>query len=249
MSQFIKKLKELTEREAKPLGFAPASRTKAAPILLVGQLPQGQLEKLESAILKNLNALLISSRDAQAVSEALSRLEVQQLSWGVWLQGTGSEDLEKLAKLGCEFVVFGPETPAELLEEERIGRVLSVEPSLTDSLAQATGKLSIDAITLSEEVKPPLTIGQLVSYRRLLDLIGKPSMFSFTEEIGAKELEILCEVGFRAAVVDLGGKDSEKLTHLQRLVQSLKLPKRKGERSSAVLPRVRLPEGFPEEEI
>ncbi len=237
------------EGKTRPLGFAPASQAKSSPLLLVGQLPRGQLDKVDLAISQQVDALLVFPEDVQAVSEALHRLKELRPSWGVWLSEKVPENLGKLIELGCEFIVFGPETSAGLLGEEKFGRVLLVEPSLADGLAQATGKLPIDAVLLSEEVKPPLTIGQLMNYQRLLALIGKPSLFSLTGEAGARELEALCGVGFRAIVVHLGQQSAKKLASLRKTVGSLKIPKRKAGKAGALLPAVELPEELIEEEI
>lgn len=248
MSGFMKRLKEVTEGRTQPLGFAPAVSAKASPMLLVGELTPEQWEGIAPALLKQLDAVLISSANLPA-DAVLHRLKEENLPWGIWPKETLIAEPAKLVEVGCEFAVFGQESRVELLGERKLSWVLEVSFSLTDGLARAAGKLPIDAVLFADEVELPLKLGQLLNYQRLLDLIGKPSLLRLAGEVSSGELAVLCEAGFRAIVVDLGRENLEKLETLRKTTGSLRFPRRKAEGAAALLPSVELPQEFTSEEI
>ena len=248
MSGFMKRLKAVTEGRTQPLGFTPAVSAKASPMLLVGELTPEQWEGIDPALLKQLDAVLISSADLPA-DEVLHRLKEENLPWGIWPREALIAEPAKLVKIGCEFAVFGQESRVELLGERKLSWVLEVSSALTDGLARAAGKLPVDAVLFADEVELPLKFGQLLNYQRLLDLIGKPSLLRLVGETSSGELAVLCEVGFRAIVVDLGRENLEKLESLRRVINSLRLPKKKEEETTALLPSVEVSEEFTGEEV
>lgn len=247
MSGFMKRLKAVTEGRTKPLGFAPAASAKASPMLVVGELTPEKFEGIAPALLKQLDAVLISSADLPA-DAVLHRLKEENLPWGIWPKETLIAEPAKLVEVGCEFAVFGQESRVELLGERKLGWVLEVSFSLTDGLARAAGKLPFDAVLFADEVELPLKLGRLLNYQHLLELIGKPPLLRLSGEASSGELTVLCEVGFRAIVVDLGRENLEKLESLRRVINSLQLPKKK-EETAALLPSVEVSEEFTGEEV
>ncbi len=245
--QFMKKLKEVTEGRAQPLGFTPALPTKLPPILLVGELASEQREQIAPALLKELDAVLLRSGNLPT-DDLLHKLGEEKLPWGLWPKGTLAAEPARLAELGCEFVVLGEGDPAGLLQEKKLDWVLEVSSNLTDGLARAAGKLPVNAVLFTDQISLPLKVGQLLNYQRLIDLIGKPSLICLIGEISPGDLTALCEVGFRAIVLDLGQENLEKLEALRKAIATLRPARRKAEEAAAALPLAE-PEEFTGEEI
>jgi hypothetical protein len=257
MSRLIDNLERLSAGRAQPLGFSAAmNRVKTSPMLVVASVPAGNKELATLAADGGADALLSPVRDWPAEKEALARMgEVnREVPWGVSLESPRREQIEQLIELGCDFVLLTPgETPASVLHEEKIGKVLSIDPSLEENLVRAISRLSIDAVVLNVEAgkEPVLTVRDLMAYERLATVAGKHIIAVLPAGLPADDLESLWGLGVRAVVLDMSeGQPAERLAEIKERME--KLPqsrKRSSERFTAVLPRaVEQPAGEPSED-
>jgi len=173
MSKLLEKLELLSEGRAQPLGFgAAAARAKSPQMVVVASVPAGDIKLVTTTTKAGADAVLVTIEHESKKEEALSQLSRTKIEipWGVSLDKVTREEARQLAEIGCDFVVFAPaETPAALLGEEKIGKVLRLDASLEDSLTRTINRLSVDAILLSRagEEQSPLTVHQLMVYERL----------------------------------------------------------------------------------
>jgi len=165
MSKLLDKLERISEGRTQPLGFGAAvTRGKSLPMVIVASVPLGNAKLAAIAAKAGADALLMTIKHQEKMDKALAKLSSAEtdIPWGVSLNAVTKDEVEQLIEMGCDFVVFAPDkTPAAVLGEERIGKVLQIDSSLSDSLAKAINRLSIDAVLLgpvSEDESPLLCI-------------------------------------------------------------------------------------------
>ncbi|HEY48609.1 MAG TPA: hypothetical protein G4O13_01015 [Dehalococcoidia bacterium] len=234
MSKLLEKLELLSEGRAQPLGFgAAAARAKSPQMVVVASVPAGDIKLVTTTIKAGADAVLVTIEHESKKEEALSQLSRTKIEipWGVSLDKVTREEARQLAEIGCDFVVFAPaETPAALLGEEKIGKVLRLDASLEDSLTRTINRLSVDAILLSRagEEQSPLTVHQLMVYERLAASAGKYLLADMPPGLPTDDVESLWELGVRGLVVDLAVKDPEqRLSQVQEAIQKLPTTRKK----------------------
>ena len=164
---------------------------------------------------------------------------------GVSVQTVTKDDVEQLIELGCDFLLFNAnEVPAAILSETRIGKVMEVDPSLSDSLVRTIARLPIDAVFFSAE-QEPLTVRQLMDYARLASLVGKPSLAALPSVLRSEDIEGLWQAGVRGLVLTL---ERQRLSQVKEIIQALPATKKKAEKGMDVmLPAVESPSEEEEE--
>ncbi|MFA4837239.1 MAG: hypothetical protein WC749_14380 [Dehalococcoidia bacterium] len=248
MSELIKKLERISHGNGQPLGFGSTAKSKIAPMMLVARLSKIDASLASSAISEGAEALLFDIENAGSRIDALSKIasSIEGVPWGVRLSETvDPEDIKKLADAGCDCVVFKAEVPARILGEEKTGKVLEIDASLSDGLARAIAPSSIDAIIVKSDCQPLITVNQFLNFQRLIAFAGKPALAFSPADVS--DLEILWEIGVRGIVVDFGDNcPGVKLAAMKDAIQALPVLKRKPKRwISPILPTV---QSVPDEE-
>jgi hypothetical protein len=258
MSKLVDKLERVSEGRDQPLGFGAAiNRTKTLPMAVIGSIPEGKTELAATAKEANVDAILITVESPRKIDDAVAQLKGENgdIPRGIALDTATKEDIEKLVDAGCDFIVFSPAgTPANVLNEERIGKVLRVDPSMDDSLAKSIGRLSVDAVLLGPlgEGEHPLTVNGLMLYERLAAWSGKHILAAVPPGLPVEDIESFWGIGARGVVVDLSLKDpGQRLVEVKEAIGKLPVRKKKPQgRISASLPHLGDPpaEVPPEEE-
>jgi hypothetical protein len=246
MSKFITKLERIWKGKAQPIGFGVQAKAKSPPMAVIAIIPQGEPQRAALAVETGVDALLIPIETLNEQGKALSQVisAAGNIPWGVWIKGVSKGDIKWLIERGCDFLVFSAdEVPAVLLVEEGIGKVLEVEPSLSDSLVRTIALLPIDAVLLTEN--EPLTIRRLMDYERLASLGNKPLLLALPSRISEGDLEGLWEAGVRGVVVRA---EQQILSQVKEAIQALPLKKVKA-KVDVTLPIVTESPGELEEEI
>jgi len=244
MSKLLDKLERISEGRAQPLGFGAAvARGKSLPMVIVASVPLGDAKLAAIAAKAGADAILMPVEHQQKTEEALAKLSSAKtdVPWGVSLNAVTKEEVEQLIEMDCDFVIFAPDrTPAAVLGAEKIGKVLQVDPSLSDSLAKAINRLPVDAVLLCpvSEDESPLTVHQLMVYERLAAGAGKHLLAAVPPGLPIDDIESLWGLGVRGVVVDLAVKDPEqRLSQVKEAIEKLPTTRKKsGEKISALLP-------------
>ncbi|MFC1991893.1 hypothetical protein ACFLVC_04150 [Chloroflexota bacterium] len=243
MSKFIDKLNQLSRSEGHSIGFTQrvAASTKAR-IQLVASLA---MESAESLIgyLDGADAGLITISKATAGAEALQKVSeaLPDIPWGGRLSGISPSGVKQLTKASGDFLVFSAtDTPLTLIENDKTGKILAVEASLSEGLLRATNELPLDAVLIAGEEKQrqALTWQHLILFRRFADLLARPLLVSVPSQVTAGELKALWEAGVRGVVMEVNGKQPEgSLKKLRQEIDKLDFssPHRSGREVS--LPR------------
>jgi hypothetical protein len=244
MSKLIEKLERISEGSGQPMGFGAAvSRTKISQILTIASVPAGNAQLITVATKEGPDALLLTVDNLEKDSKALAKMnrDRAEIPWGASLETASKEDIAKLIELGCDYVIFSPaRTPAAILMEERIGKVLKIDASLPESLTKAINRLQVDAILLSpaSDDEPTFTVHQLMILERLAGSTGKHVLATMPSGLSISDIEILWGLGVRGVLVDMAAKQPEQmLSQVKEAIQKLPTTRKKPkEKFRATLP-------------
>jgi len=250
MSKLVKKLRQINESAAQPLGFKRTSVLPSQQMLLIMALPQKDsvawLAKAE------VDAILIHSPDLEQGVQTLRQVanSVGDIPCGLWPEAMTEEGMKQLKEAGGDFLIFEASTaPAILLQEEELGKVLKVNLPQDESLISAINELPMEVVLLEVKGKGEvLTISDLMYCQWLADLVDKPLLVATHQELTDKEIQSLWEAGVDGVVVEIEEKQLQE--RLTRLSQALKaLPPRRKRRGERRVMLTRLEQGstMPEE--
>jgi len=235
MSRFLDKLERIWAGKAQPIGFGPqTAKAKSPAMAIVTRLSPGEPDMAALSGEEGADALLVSIDDLERGAETLSRVSqlAGDIPLGVSVKVVTKDDVEQLIQLGCDFLLFNAnEVPAAILSETRIGKVMEVDPSLSDSLARTIARLPIDAVFFSAE-QQPLSVRQLMDYARLASLVGKPSLVALPAALRSEDIEGLWQAGVRGLVLTL---ERQELSQVREMIQALPPTKKRAEKGMDVL--------------
>ena len=245
MSKFIDKLNRLSQTVPQPMGFRLAQSVPPKPrLLLIASLPQANVDNLADYVagadagLLPISNLSSGARNIQKISQA-----APDIPWGGWLRNIERGEISQIVKAGCDFVVF-PEakTSLALLQNEEVGKILEVEPSLSDGLLRVIGELPVDAVLIANEQEGEyfLTWHHLMLFQRFANFLTKPLLVSVPSNVTANELQALGEAGVDGVVVEIGvGQPTERLNELRQTIDKLTFSsQRKRGKAQALLPHI-----------
>ncbi|MFC1901492.1 hypothetical protein ACFLX3_00985 [Chloroflexota bacterium] len=239
MSRFIEELKRMAGATAQPIGFRVVRLASSEPrMLFVAGVSAADTGRLADYV-DGADAVLLRLTKSGPAAKALQG--VADIPWGGWLGDISDKKVETLVGAGCDFVVF-PAASRVLTtpRDEKIGKILQVEPSLDDSLLRAVNDLPVDALLIAGayEAGGSLAWHHLMLFQRLANLLAKPWLVPAPSSVTADEVRALWEVGVDGLVVEMGaGQPAGGLRELRRSIG--KLPPRsapKRGKTEALLP-------------
>ena len=237
MSKLIDRLKQLSEGAPQPLGFHTSASAASKPkIQLIAVLSH---DSAPDASLKEADAAFLRVGPAEA-KEAIKRLcDKSKVPCGVY----AAEQVEskELQSAGADFVVFAPATAVASVSDTKLGKLIAIDSTLTDSLLRAVNALDVDAVFVSSTGDGALTWQNLMSIHRITAMIDKPVLLSVSWGITQSELKTLWEAGVDGVVLDLNASHSGDLSDLRKKIDALDRPTHKRRsRSTPGVPRFSL---------
>ncbi len=171
--------------------------------------------------------------------------------FGAWLTKGDAAEAEKAMNNGADFIII-PATGMVLPPEMKIGKILQIEPAITDVLLRTVNELSVDAVLLAEEKEngSSLTWKRMMLIQRFSSMLSKPLMIEVTPGISETELQMVWDAGISGVLLKTDAENAESVvSDLRTLVDKLAFPtKRKREKSLAFLPRLEAKPEEPEED-
>ena len=230
MSKFIERLQQVTKPPVQSMGFISVKSEQARlRMQLVVDVAIGksksQLKELDKA-----DALLVP---ISAVDEGKTVL-------GGRLTKGDAEEVEKSIKAGVDFVVL-PASGEVLPSDEKIGKILQIEASITDVLLRTVSALPVDAVLIKEEENGlGLTWKRLMRIHRFSGLAGKPLLIEVLPTVTEIELQQIWEAGVSGIIVKTDAEQAEDVAlNLRNIIDKLTFPsKRKQEKSMAIVPHI-----------
>jgi hypothetical protein len=236
MSRFIAKLKQVTKSDTRQMGFrAEAISARPRPLLVAGltRLDGDWKDEVAGA---DAGLLHVTASAAKSLPKAM-RL-VPDIPWGVWLEGG---EVGPMVEAGSDFVVFpAADTPLAVPGGEGVGRVLLVEPSLSDGLLRTINQLPVDAVLVAGGPEAgSLSWYHLMLFWRFAAVLSKPLLASVPAGVTADGLQALWGAGVDGVIAPAGGAAPGAFKGLRQLIDQLVFPssRRRG-KIEALLPHV-----------
>lgn len=243
MSRFIDKLNRISQTVSQPMGFRAMPIQEKPKILLIASLAQADVNSLVDYVAGADAGLLHISNLSSGIKTLQKTGQIMpDIPWGGWLRDVTWEGKEQMVKVNCDFLVFQAGTSLEILQNDKVGRILEVETSLTEGLLRAIDELPVDAVLLADEPGEAsfLTWHHLMLFQHFADLLTKPLLVSIPSKVTPNELQALGEVGVDGVIVEVGVRQPmEKLKELRQAIDKLTFPSpRKPKKAKALLPYI-----------
>jgi hypothetical protein len=230
MSKFIDKLNQIYKTAAPAMGFRKStSEAELPPMLLVSNLSKSGTKKSKSLTDSGIDAAVASngSMDTDSLKGLLKT--IGDIPLGLVIEESSTpETIWEMIDAGCDFVVFGLQTPVETINKEGLGKVLKIEPSLTPTLVRAINELSlpIDAVLIAGD-DTTITIERMLNCQLFAGLLNKPTLVNVNSSLTSIELSNLHGTGVKGLILP-EGTPLKMFAELKKSISSLpKAPKRK----------------------
>jgi hypothetical protein len=222
MSKFVDKLQNLSKSSTTPIGFHPsASESKSPAMLLIAGLSGTQVKEAKTVADVSADAGLISSKGPSARIVEQMVEAVGDTPLGVFVKGMSEKEINELASLGCDFIVFDVRIPAAILHKEEVGKFLMIEPSLDQGFVRAINSLEVDGVFISSRGEDSfVAVEHLLVCRRFVELLEKPVIMTLPTLVTKTELTSLWQVGVDGVVAP-STQSVEALAELKKMIGDL----------------------------
>jgi len=243
MSRLISKLNQVSKAEPQPIGFGAKAPSSKPKLQLITTMVDFDANTLANRV-AGADAGLLHIQKISAGAKAIQKFSqaVPDIPWGGWLEDSADSEIGQLLKAGCDFVVFpATYTPQKMLQNNEIGKILVIEPSLNDGLLRAINDLPIDAVLVASEQKGEyaLTWNHLMLFCHFANLLTKPLLASVSPAITANELQALWDAGVSGILIGEKTEQPVDLSSLRRAIDGLTpVSRRKGGRLGVLLPNI-----------
>lgn len=223
MSRFVDAMGKVGQDAPVAMGFGPGARSSeiSPQILLVGRLTPKELAKSPDMAGAKVDALLmwLDSWDEGAVDKVADHLKDRL--WGARVGAIDAKQAESLRNKGCDFVIFDADgTEAGVLDDEEIGKVISVTSELDEDVARAVNDLSIDgAFYAPDDDIFPLTVRRVIDLGLVRGLLDKYFIMAVPTGVTAADLGAMVGGGIAAVAVELSS--ASKVAKLKKTIDGL----------------------------
>jgi hypothetical protein len=249
LSKLIDRLKQLSEGAApQPLGFHTRTTASSRPrIQLVASL---SAEADNNEAIAAADAAFVRLWNVDAASDTVARLSATaNVPWGARIEGNKAIDGKSIADAGIDFVVFPTKMALAGLIDSKIGRIIEIESTTSDTMLRALNSMPVEAVLMDHQhTNDPLAWEQLMLFQRLSGMVTKPTLVHVPATISSGELKALWEAKISAIVVDITAETVGAIKTLRQTIDALDYPTSR-QRSTPLVPRLSLhPEQQEEQE-
>ena len=238
MSKLIDRLEKVGTVAPTPMGFGASRAVEKAPSLLLLAL-SGTKSTASTSQLSVDSYIMSADKITKAELKAAKGIAGDS-PWGLWPETITNDSLEALKGEGADFFIFSTvNTPAEVLAEEELGRLITVPADFPEELGHSLEEIPVDAVILvGLEEASPLSVRDLMLVRSMRDLISKPLLLLRTHTLNQAELVVLQDVGVQGIVLDMRTMKVKDAAQIQKDVEDLPPRKLKRDQANALLPRL-----------
>ena len=239
MSRLIDKLHLVASGVSQPLGFRTALASASKPqMLIIASLQKSEVTGNLADHLAAADAVLLYTNEPGTEANFITGVAstMPDIPCGCYLKGAGGKSVERLVKSGCDFVVF-PAASSVLAsgKDDKLGRILQVESSLSDGLLRAINGLPVDAVLA--EGGDSLSWYNLMSLQRFSNMMSKPLLVTIPHKATADEIKALWEAGVDGVVIEVSTiRSPGVLKKLRQEIGKLASSARKPRKAEALLP-------------
>ena len=226
MSKLLDKLEQMSKGNTKPLGFAAAAnKSKTAKILIIAAVDDNDKAAITAAK-EYADAILTNSTGGKNTAKS-------NIPWGAPVN-----DPKSIKECGCDFVLLNTQdSPIAALQEEKLCRIVEIDPSLPDGLIRATNQLPVDIALIAGDTA--ISMKRLLTCQHIANMIGKYLLVRIPMEISQEDLREIWEIGIVGVVVPTKGDCRKELTELKKAVDALPASRRKRSlKTSVTIPQI-----------
>jgi hypothetical protein len=237
LSKLLDKLEQISKGNSKPLGFAAAAaKSKAASMIIIAAIDDNDKAAVTAAK-EYADAILINSLAGKNIASKSG------LPWG-----TPANDPETIKECGCDFILLNTQdSPIALLQEEKLCRIIEIDPAMPDGLIRATSQLSVDIVLIAGDTS--ISMKRLITCQHIANMIGKYLIVRIPPEVSKEELREIWEIGMTGVVVPVTGDAKKSLAALRQVVDALPASRRKRSlKTSVSIPQIAPAEPVEDEE-
>ncbi|MDE2861152.1 MAG: hypothetical protein OYI31_00140 [Chloroflexota bacterium] len=237
MSKLIDRLEKVGTVAPAPMGFAAGRAAERAPALLMLAL-SGAKDAASTGL--QADGCIISAAKATKPQLKAAKQAMGDQLWGLWPGTANGVSLDQIKEQGGDFVVFSSvDTPAELLADEELGRLIVIPIEFPEELGHSLEDFPVDAVVVAGlEDASPLSVKALMQVRAVRDLVAKPLLLLRAKPLNRGELVVLQDVGIQGLVVDCAKVAEEDASRMAEDIKGLPPRRQKRDHAGALLPRV-----------
>jgi hypothetical protein len=237
VSKLLEKLEQISKGNSKPFGFAAAAaKSKIANMVIIAALDDNDKAAVTSAK-EYADAILVNSLDGKNTAVKSG------LPWGAPISEPAA-----IKESGCDFILLNTQdSPIALLQEEKLCRMIEIDPAMPDGLIRATNQLPVDIALIVGDTS--ISMKRLLACQHIANLVGKYLLLRIPLEMSKEELRELWEIGMTGVVVPVTGDDKKGLAAIRQAVDALPASRRKRvSKTSATIPQIAPAETVKDEE-
>ena len=242
MSKLLEKLEQISKGNAKPLGFAAAAaRSKLANMVIIAAV-DGNDKAAVTAAKEYADAILMNSLAGKNTASK------SNLPWGAPVSETTDKQPLAIKESGCDFILLNTQdSPIALLQEEKLCRMIEIDPAMPDGLIRATNQLPVDIALIAGDTS--ISMKRLLACQHIANLVGKYLLLRIPLETSKEDLREMWETGITGVVVPVTGDAKKELATLRQSVDALPASRRKRiSKTSATIPHIAPAEPVEDEE-
>ena len=238
MSKLIERLEKVGTVAPTPMGFGANRAVEKVPSLLLLAL-SGTKSTASNSQLQVDSYIMSAGKVTKAELKAAKGIAGGSL-WGLWPETITIDSLSALKGEGGDFFIFSTvDTPAEVLAEEELGRLITIPADFPEELGHSLEELPVDAVILAGlEEASPLSVRDLMQVRSVRNLISKPLLLLRSHTLNQGELVVLQDVGIQGIVLDMRTMKVEDAAQIRKDIEELPPRKPKRDQANALLPRL-----------
>jgi hypothetical protein len=239
------------------MGFHTARADREQPkMLLIARVKPDNAGKIADYVAE-VDGVWLHSAKTHLTAKAIQTVveSIPDIPCGISLEDAAAGNTRALKKAGCDFLVFTDTSPVDTMpeEEDDIGTVLEVKPTLEDSMIRVINNLPVDAVlvTAGNKASATLTWHDLMSLQRLGLLLTKPLLVQVSPGISSSELRAIQEADVDGIVIEADPAKPDYFKGMRKTISELppRTTKKHG-KSEALLPFTGSPQptAVPDEE-
>jgi hypothetical protein len=248
MSKLIERLEKVGTVAPTPMGFGANRAVEKTPPLLLLALC-GTKAAVSNSQLQVDSYMMSTGKITKAEIKAAKGLAGDNL-WGIWSETITNDSLSILKGEGGDFFTFSTvNTPADVLAEEDLGKLITIPVDFPEELGHSLEELPVDAVILAGlEEASPLSVKDLMQIRSVRDLISKPLLLLRSHNLNQGELMVLQDVGVQGIILDMRTMKVEDAAQIHKDVEELPPRKAKRDQANALLPKLSTRAASPQRE-
>ena len=242
MSKLLEKLEHISKGNSKPFGFAAAAaKSKIANMVIIAAVDDNDKAAIAAAK-EYADAILVNSLAGKNTASKIN------LPWGAPVSETTDKQLSAIKESGCDFILLNTQdSPIAPLQEEKLCRMIEIDPAMPDGLIRAVNQLPVDIALIAGDTA--VSMQRLLVCQHIANLVGKYLLLRIPLETSAEDLREIWETGITGVVTTVAGNAKKELAALRQSVDSLPAARRKRiSKTGATIPHIAPVDAANEEE-